>query len=61
MTVLSEDLCFFHHFLNVLINGKDAVEDLSGSLSVETGFTLNGICILLGLLFGFLQSPLNPR
>ena len=61
LSVLSEDFSLFHHLLDVLIDRQDAVEDLPWPLSAETGLALNGVSILLGLLLGLLQSPLNPR
>lgn len=61
LSILSKDGCLPHHFLDVLVNGEDAVEYLSWTFSAETGLAFNSILIFLGLLLCLLESPLDPR
>jgi hypothetical protein len=60
LSVFAEDGGLPHHFLDVLVDGEDAVEYLPGALSAETALALDGVLVLLGLLLGLLQSPLDP-
>jgi hypothetical protein len=60
LSLRTEDLGLIHHLLNILINGKDAVEYLPGAFGGETSLGLNGILVLLGLLLSLLEAAFDP-
>lgn len=60
LSVLAEDGGLSHHFLDVLVDGEDAVEYLARAFCGEAGFVLDGVLVLLGLLFCLLEAAFDP-
>lgn len=60
LSIFSEDGSLPHHFFDVLVDGEEAVEDLSGPFGVETAFVFDGGQVFPGFLLYFLQPPFDP-